>query len=193
VVYACNADQNPELAESYYRRSMDLAPSLTTTASNRAGNLRRMGRYTECVDLLNEVIRAYKDETPLLAVRGACRLMLGDVAGATEDIAPLRNNPKIAAAGSLMYLGLLGLKSGNVEQGVRDLESVTTYDRSARTELIVAEIYGVAGDEARATIHLKRAFDLNASCPAMVATSLAFKPIRHSNAVVALLKDHGIR
>ncbi len=193
VVYACHAGQNPELAESYYRRSMELMPSMTTTASNRAGNLRRMGRYTECVDLLNRVIRSFRDETPLLAVRGGCRLLMGDLAGATEDIAPLRHNPRIAHAGSLVYLGLLGLKSGRTEEGIRDLESVTQYDRSARTELIVAEAYGVAGEVDRATAHLKRAFDLDKACPAMVATSIAFKPIRHTEAIESLLARYGIR
>lgn len=49
VVYACHALQDPERAEDYYRRSMELMPDLTTTASNRAGNLRRISRYGDCV------------------------------------------------------------------------------------------------------------------------------------------------
>ncbi len=193
VIYACNRDQNPELAESYYRRAMELMPNVTTTASNRAGNLRRMGRYAECVELLNATIRAFRDETPLVAVRGGCRLLLGDVVGAREDIEPLRSNPKIAHAGSLIYLGLLELKDGRIESGVRDLEAFAQVDRSARTELIVAEAYGVAGDVARATAHLRRALDLDASCAPMVATSLAFKPVRNAPEVKSLLALHGIR
>jgi tetratricopeptide (TPR) repeat protein len=85
-VYACNTDQNPELAESYYRRAMELKPNLITAASNRAHNLRRLKRYGECIDLMNRTIRAFPDETPLVAERGACRLLAGDVSGAMEDI-----------------------------------------------------------------------------------------------------------
>ena len=193
VVYACNRDQDPELAESYYRRAMELTPNTTVTTSNRAGNLRRLGRYAECVEMLNANIRAFRDETPLLAVRGACRLMLGDLTGAREDIEPLRRNPKIAQAGSLVYLGLLELKDGRTESGIRDLEAVIQLDQSARAELIVAEVYGVAGDVGRATDHLKRAFDLDSSCAGLVATSIAFRPIRDDESVKALLALHGIR
>lgn len=192
-VYACNRDQDPELAESYYRRAMELKPNQTTAASNRAHNLRRMGRYAECVSLMNRMIRAFPDETPLLAERGACRLLAGDLAGATEDILPLRGNPKIAPAGALVYLGLLELKSGRTEAGIRDLEAVMQLDQSARAELVVAETYGVAGDVARAGIHLKRAFDLDPSCAEMVARSVAFQPIRHTEEVRSLLAQHGIR
>ncbi len=189
-VYACNRDQNPELAESYYRRAMELSPNLVTAASNRAHNLRRMGRYAECVELMNGMIKAFPDGTPMLAERGACRLLAGDLAGATEDIAPLRGNTRIAPAGALVYLGLLELKSGRTEDGIRDLEAVLQLDQSPRAELIVAETYGGAGDVARATTHLKRAFDLDSSCAAMVATSVAFKSIRDAEPVKSLLAHY---
>jgi len=192
-VYACNRDQNPALAESYYRRAMELSPNLVTAASNRAHNLRRMGRYAECVELMNGMIKAFPDGTPMLAERGACRLLAGDLAGAEEDIAPLRGNPKIAPAGALVYLGLLELKSGRTEDGIRDLEAVMQLDQSPRAELIVAETYGVAGDIARASIHLKRAFDLDASCATMVARSVAFAPIRDAAPVKSLLAHYQTR
>jgi tetratricopeptide (TPR) repeat protein len=192
VVYACNRDEDPELAESYYRRAMELAPNMTLVASNRAGNLRRMGRAAECVDIMTETIRSFRDETPLLAVRGGCRLVLGDIAGAAEDIEPLRDNPKIARAGSLIYLGLLELKSGRTEHGIRDLEAVTRFDQSARSELIVAEAYGVAGDVGHATLHVKKALALDASCAGTVAKSLAFKPIRQAEDIKDLLAIYGI-
>jgi tetratricopeptide (TPR) repeat protein len=192
-VYACNRDQNPELAETYYRQAMELSPNLVTAASNRAHNLRRMGRYAGCVELMNGMIKAFPDATPMLAERGACRLLAGDLAGATEDIAPLRGNTKIAPAGALVYLGMLELMSGRSEDGIRDLEAVLQLDQSPRAELIVAETYGAAGDSARASTHLKRAFDLDPSCASMVAGSVAFKPIRETDAVKALLAQHGIR
>ena len=192
-VYACNRDRNPELAETYYRRAMELKPNLITTASNRADNLRRMGRYAECVELMDRTIRAFRDETPLVAQRGACRLLAGDIAGATEDLSSARGNPKLAPAGALVYLGLLELKTGRPEDGIRDLESVMQLDRSARSELIVAEAYGVGGDIPRATTHLRSAFDLDPSCARTVATSVAFKPIRGSGPVTSLLAEFGIR
>jgi tetratricopeptide (TPR) repeat protein len=192
-VYACNRDQDPELAETYYRRAMELTPNLSTAASNRAHNLRRMGRYAECVEFTNRTIRAFPDATPMLAERGACRLLAGDVAGAAEDILPLRSNPKIAPAGALVYLGLFELKSGRPEEGIRDLEAVLQMDQSPRAELIVAETYALAGDVARASVHLKRAFDLDASCATMVARSVAFAPIRDAEPVKSLLATYKLR
>ena len=56
VIYACNNDQDPERADAYYRKALELAPDLMTAISNRAGNLRRMGRYAECIDLLNGAV-----------------------------------------------------------------------------------------------------------------------------------------
>ncbi len=192
-VYVCNRDQDAERADSYYRKAIELMPDLTTAIDNRAGNLRRMGRYTECIDLLNKAVRSFSDQTPLRAVRGGCRLMQGDLAGGAEDIEPLRGNPRIAPAGALVFLGLLELKRGNAAEGVRNLEAAASADPSARSELIVAEVYGITGEIARATAHLKRAFTMDASCPGMVDTSLAFKPIRETPEVKQLLGAYGIR
>jgi tetratricopeptide (TPR) repeat protein len=129
----------------------------------------------------------------MLAERGACRLLAGDLAGAAEDIAPLRGNTKIAPAGGLVYLGMLELMSGRTEDGIRDLEAVLQLDHSPRAELIVAETYGASGDVTRAATHLKRAFDLDPSCAAMVATSVAFKPIRDAEPVKSLLATYKTR
>ncbi len=192
VIYSCRLDQDAALAEEYYRQAMELMPSLTTAASNRAGNLRRMGRNADCIDLLNRTMRDYPDSTPLLAVRGVCRLLQGDVEGATEDIAPLRSNPKIAPAGSLVYLGLLALKTGRTEDGVRDLEAFTQYDRSARAELIVAEAYAVAGHIDRAAAHITRAIALDPACAPFVAKSIAFSAIRGEKPIESVLARHGI-
>jgi Tfp pilus assembly protein PilF len=191
-VYVCNRDQDAERAESYYRKALELMPDLTTAIDNRAGNLRRMGRYTECVDLLNKAVRSFPDQTPLRAVRGGCRLMQGDLAGGAEDIESLRGNPRIAPAGALVFLGLLELKRANAVEGIRDLEAAAEADQSARAELIVAEVYGITGEVARATTHLKRAFTMDASCAGLVDTSLAFKPIRNTPEVKQLLGAYGI-
>lgn len=193
VIYSCSIDQDPERAESYYQRAMDLMPSLTTTASNRAGNLRRLGRYTECVEILDRTMRDYPDQTPLLGVRGACRLMLGDVEGATADIAPLRNNPRMASLGSLIYLSLLALKTGRTEEGVRDLEAFTTSNPSAPAELIVAETYGLAGHVDRAAAHIKRAISLDGACARFVAGAVAFKPLLGEPSIQVLLSPGGAR
>ena len=192
-VYVCNRDQDAERADSYYRKALELMPDLTTAIDNRAGNLRRMGRYTECIDLLNKAVQSFPDQTPLRAVRGGCRLMQGDLAGGAEDIEPLRGNPRIAPAGALVFLGLLELKRGNAPEGIRNLEAAASTDPSARSELIVAEVYGSTGEVARATAHLKRAFTMDASCPGTVDSSLAFKPIRDTPEVKQLLGAYGIR
>lgn len=192
-VYSCNRDQDPERAESYYRQALELKPDLITAASNRAHNLRRLKRYGECIALMNRMVKAFPDETPLIAERGACRLLSGDTLGASEDIHTLRNNPKIAPAGALVYLGLLELRSGRLEEGVNDLEAVIRLDATARAELVVAEAYGLAGHVERALPHLQRAFDLDRSCAAMVDTARAFEQIRSNQAVNELLTRYGLR
>lgn len=193
VIYSCGIDQNAELAEDYYRRAMELMPGLITTVTNRAGNLRRLGRYGECVDLLNRALHDYPDDTPLLAARGICRLLLGDLEGATADISSVRSNPRLAPAGSLVYQGLLALKSGRIEEGERDLEAFTHYDQSAPSELIAAEAYVVGGFADRALTHIQRALALDATCAPFVSRAIAFAPLRQNASFRALLAEHGVR
>jgi Tfp pilus assembly protein PilF len=193
VIYACNRDQDPERAEAYYRKALELAPDLTTAISNRAGNLRRMGRYAECIELLSTASATFRDEPPVRATRGACRLMQGDLKGAAEDIEPLRGNPKFAPAGALVYFGLLDLKKGNTEQGVSELEQAVAASPSSRSDLIVAEVYATVGDISRATTHMKRAFASDPGCAGMVDTSLAFRSVRNTPEVRKLLDAYGIR
>jgi tetratricopeptide (TPR) repeat protein len=193
VVYACNRDQDPERAESYYRKALELAPDLTTAISNRAGNLRRMGRYRECIALLDKAVRTFRDEPPLRATRGACRLMQGDLAGATEDIEYLRGNPKIAPAGALVYLGFLDLKQGERARGVAELEEAVRTSPSSRSDLIVAEVYANVGDIPRAIEHMKKAFAADPGCAGMVDTSLSFRGVRNAPEVRELLAAYGIR
>lgn len=190
--YACDRGEDPKLADEYYRKALELRPDLTTAVSNRAANLRRMGRYAECIDLLNRALRSFSDESPLKLARGGCRLMQGDLVGAAEDIEPLRNSPKIAPGGVLVQLGLLELKRGEVDEGIRDLEAAANIARNAQAELIVAEAYAVAGDMSRLSMHLKRAFDMNRSCAAMVAESQAFRSVRDAAEVIALLGEFGV-
>lgn len=193
VVYACNRDQDAERAESYYRKALELRPDLTTAISNRAGNLRRMGRYADCIALLDKAVRSFPDQAPLRATRGGCKLMAGDLAGGAEDIESLRGNKRIAPAGALVYFGLLDMKRGNVEQGTRSLEDFVAADKSARSDLIVAEVYGITGHTPQAAAHLERAFAKDPKCASMVDTSLAFKPIRNTPEVKQLLGAYGIR
>ncbi|MGE5361447.1 MAG: tetratricopeptide repeat protein [Bacteroidales bacterium] len=193
VVYACNGDQDPEKAEAYYRKAMELAPDVTVVISNRAGNLRRMGRYTDCIQLLDKAVQKFRDEPPLHATRGACRLMQGDVKGAAEDIELLRGNPKMAPAGALIYLGMLDLKLGKVDEGVSELERFVENSPSYRSDLIIAEVYGATGDITRATGHLRKALSANRACADLVDTSLAFRAIRNTAQVKQLLETYGIR
>lgn len=193
VVYSCNRDQDPERAEAYYRKALELAPDLTTAISNRAGNLRRMGRYTECIALLDMAIRRFRDEPPLRATRGACRLMQGDLQGASDDIEYLRDNPKIAPAGALVYLGMLHLKQGYTDSGVAELEEVVRISPSSKADLIVAEVYAAVGDIGRTTEHMKKAFAADPGCAGMVDTSLAFRRVRNAPEVQQLLERYGIR
>ena len=193
-VYACDRDQDPARADSYYRRAMEYSPGHSIAASNRAHNLRRMGRYAECVELMNRTVKEFPDVEPILAERGACRLLAGDVEGASADILPLRGSPRLAPAGSLVYLGLLELKTGQTEAGIRDLDAALQLgEQGPRAELVVAETYGLAGDVPRAVVHLKRAFNLDRTCAGAVDKGVAFAPIRQSAEVKALLAQYGIR
>ena len=193
VIYACNRDQDPERAEAYYRKALELAPDSTIAISNRAGNLRRMGRYNECIELLTNAASRFRDEPPLRATRGACRLMQGDIAGASEDIESLRGSVRLAPAGSLVYFGLLDIKKGNKDQGISELEQAIAASPSSRTHLIVAEAYGSVGDISRSVAHMKQAFTSDPGCAGMVDTSLAFKSVRNAPEVRQLLESYGIR
>jgi tetratricopeptide (TPR) repeat protein len=152
-----------------------------------------MGRYAECIELLDNAVHSFRDEPPLRATRGACRLMEGDIKGATADIESLQGNARMAPAGALLYLGLLDLKRGEKERGISELEGAAGPNPSPRSELIVAEAYSSSGEVARAAAHMERAFAVEPACAGMVDTSLAFRSVRNTPQVKQLLERYGIR
>lgn len=193
-LYGCDRrEQNPALADAYYRKALDLKPDLTIAVENLASNLRARGRVDECIALLDDAIARLSDETPLLLVRGRCLLAKGDPGAAARDIEPLRNNPKIAPLGALAGLGWLELARGDAADGTRDLEAAARTNLGVQSELNVAEVYARVSDTAHTAAHLRRAFAMDRRCPAVVATSLQFRSIRDTRDVKALLAAHGIR
>jgi tetratricopeptide (TPR) repeat protein len=187
IPYVCGREVDAERADEYYRQALQLKPDLNTAVSNRATNLRRLGRYGECIELVDRALRSLTDETPLRLVRGGCRLMAGDLEGAAADIVPLRDSPKLSPVGPLVLLGLLELKRGETGVGVRDLELAAQVHEGAEAELFVAEAYAAAQDSPHLVAHLKRAFALDASCRGFVASSPAFRAVRDTSEIRELL------
>lgn len=178
MVYSCQRDVDAEQADRYYRQALELKPDLSTAITNRATNLRRLGRYAECISLTDAALRTSSDEVPLRFVRGSCRLANGDVEGAAADLEPLRDSPKLSTVSPLVEFGLLSLKRGQTEQGIRDLEVAARIQPGALSEIFVAEAYADAGDIPHVTSHLARAFAQDASCRQFVATSPAFARVQ---------------
>jgi tetratricopeptide (TPR) repeat protein len=187
IPYACGREVDAERADEYYKQALLLKPDLNTAVSNRATNLRRLGRYKECIDLVDRELKSLTDETPLRLARGGCRLMAGDLEGAAADIEPLRDSPKLSPVGPLVLLGLLELKRGETDAGVRDLELAARVHEGAEAELFVAEAYAAAQDAPHLVTHLKRAFELDPSCRGFVASSPAFRAVRDTSEIRGLL------
>jgi tetratricopeptide (TPR) repeat protein len=174
VAFACNRDQDPELAERYYARATELRPSLTTALLNRADNLRLLGRHAECIDLLTQSMRRFSDGSAS-ASRGRCRLMQGDLVGAAADIEPLRTDSKIPRFNAMTALGWLELKRGETDRGIRDLEAALVLTpNTVQSEFLVARVYADVGDVSRATTHLTRGLQNAPTCAALVARATRF-------------------
>jgi tetratricopeptide (TPR) repeat protein len=187
TVYACNRDVDAERADAYYRQALELKPDLSTAITNRATNLRRLGRYDECIELADGALRSLSDEVPLRFVRGSCRLEKGDLDGAARDLEPLRDSPKLSPVSPLVELGLLALMRGQTDEGVRDLEVAARIQPGPLSDLFVAEAYAAAGDMRHLTAHLARAFSEDAACRGFVAASPAFARVRQAPEIRALL------
>jgi Tfp pilus assembly protein PilF len=193
-IYTCgHAETNPELADDYYRKALDLKPDLTVAVENRAANLRHLGRYSQCVDLVTNSLVRLSDETPLFLMRGYCLLAQADVAAAARDIEPLRNNPKIAPLGALVAFGWLALERGDIRTGTRNLESAANAHASVQSELNVAEVYTRVGMTRQAVVHMKRAFDMNRACVGTVAHSPQFQSIRQDPELEAMMAGYSVR
>ncbi len=187
-IYTCNQQENnPELADTYYRKALDLKPDMTIAVENRASNLWRLGRYDECVDLLDRSLARLNDETPLFLIRGRCLLAKGDLTGGARDIEPLRNNAKVAPVGALAGLGLLALARGDIEGGTRDLEAASSANLTAPSELNIAELYARGGRTRQAAAHMKNAFDMNRACVGTVESLLQFQSIRQQPEVQSII------
>lgn len=187
MVYACGREIDAERADRYYRVALELKPDLSTAISNRATNLRRLGRYDECIDLAERALRTLNDETPLRFVRGSCRLAKGDLQGAAADLEPLRDSTKLSTVSPLVALGLLALKQGRTNEGARDLEAAARIQPGPLADLFIAEAYAEAGDIPRLAAHLRRAFAEDVGCRRFVAASPAFARVRKLPEIQALL------
>ncbi|HEY3547174.1 MAG TPA: hypothetical protein VGK17_13960 [Propionicimonas sp.] len=188
MVYACGRDVDAGQADALYRKALELKPDLSTAISNRATNLRRLGRHQECIDLAEQALRSVNDEIPLRFVRGSCRLAMGDLDGAAADLEPLRDSPKLSPVSPLVELGLLDLKRGRTNEGVRDLEAAAGIQPGPLSDIFVAEAYADAGDIPHLTAHLTRAFAQDATCRGFVAASPAFARVRGVPEVRRLLE-----
>lgn len=174
VAFACNRNQDPELAERYYARATDLKPGLTTALLNRADNLRLLGRHSECIDLLTQSMsRSY--DASASASRGRCRLMQDDLVGAAADIEPLRTDAKVPRFNALTALGWLELKRGETDRGIQDLEAALVgHANAVQGEFLVARVYADVGNVSLATAHLTRALQSAPSCATLVAKATQF-------------------
>ncbi len=192
IHFACARDQNPELAEFYYRWALEIEPSLTTALFNRAQNLAYLGRYEECATLLSPLIDA-TGNLSAIANRARCRLMQGNTAAAARDVESLLSNSQVPRRAQLLHQGWLQLKQGNTEQGVRDLEELATRYVSVQAELSVSQAYADVADASRTAEHLNRAFRMDAECAKMTAAAPSFRAVRRAPEVIAVLGSYGIR
>lgn len=122
-----------------------------------------------------------------------CRLLSGDIDGASKDIIPVRNDPKMATAGSLVYLGMLGIKAGRRDEGIRDLEAFAQYSRSARTDFNSSR--GIRlGRRGRPREGAPQAsLEADANCSRLVASSIAFQSVRSDPTVQHVIARYGVR
>ncbi len=194
TIYSCNEhENNPELADSYYRKALDLKPDMTIAVENRASNLWRLGRYDECVDLLDTSLTRLNDDTPLFLIRGRCLVAEGEFEAAARDIEPLRDNPKVAPLGALVGLGLLALARGDIETGTRDLERIVGANVTPQLELSVAEVYARVRMIHPTVVHMERAFDMNRACVGAVTGLLQFRSVLDEPEVKTLLAKYDAR
>lgn len=204
IAFACNRDQNPELAENYYRRAVEVSPDLTIAVMNRSKNLRQLGRYSECDELLTRAMGRHSDSA-MAASRGMCRLMRGDLIGAAADIEPLREDLSVPRHRALTRLGWLQIQRGQVEDGLRDLDRAATILASTpvaeqllstpEEQLTVAALYADTGEPSRAAIFVNLALQNDPACAEIVANATSFFPssLRTVPEVMATLAKYEAR
>ncbi len=192
TIYSCKGRrEDPELADIYYRHALDLKPDLTIAIENRAANLRHLGRYEECLDLLNRSITRFSDESPFLLNRGSRLVAKGDLAAATRDFEAL-NRSRIAPIGAALLRGWLEIMGGDIAAGTRDLEGAVATNASPQLELSVASTYARIGEMTPTVVHLRRAFTMDRMCADVVSKSLQFRMFLGRSEIRQILREYGV-
>lgn len=137
-------------------------------------------RYRDAANLLKTVIVTYPEEKELLE-RAQLYLRVCQRHLAPPDATPSTPEERV-------YAATLAINSGDLERAVTLLSSALTQDpANDRAEYMLGVALAIRGNQEAAIPHLERAVALNPDTRNLIAKEADLEPLRHTEAIAALL------
>ena len=188
--YGCGRRRDPQMAERFYRKALELDPQLITSHLGLAGQFGWMGQNGTALDLQNVALKYQPKNASVLRQRAVsllylqrpneAELQLREVAALT----PLSIQDEwVLAAIEIMRGNRDGDKrlAAAIERGPVILRSIDS-----------ARLYSILGEPLTAARHLERAFQADPSCVTFVNQSPPFAPIKNHPAIQAMVAKYRV-
>lgn len=183
--------RNPDLAERYYRDSLELDPGWYAAYTSLMTELLWTGRAAAALAVANMGLEALPGHPRIRAYRGFILLFLGNVdEGELELIGSIQEQS--ASAFEQIFLAMLDLKRGRAEAASRRFSRILATADSAVMHVLIGYGYFANHLAEAGAQHLARAFTLDADCLQYVARSSAVLRFNANSEVRTALQRLGI-
>jgi TolB-like protein len=181
--------RDPELAEHYYRKGLEIDPRFGLAHSGLIQHLSWAGREADALSAVDEGLRLLPNHVDLQRSRAMALLWLKRPDEAEQQLLTLASRSATSIQDEWQFGGIALLR-GEVETATARFRTVIARDPRAVRQIDTARIYCSAGRLSDAAFHLQCAFETDAACAAFVAGSPAFAPYRQHPDLRALLSRY---
>jgi len=184
--FGCAHKRDSDLAESSYRKALQLNPHFGAAHARLVTTLFWSGHEDEALRAAEEALRLLPDNVTVLRARGGALAWLRRADDVEQEVRQLGTMvaPSVLEDWELAVVSLVrGKKEEAAERFKRVIESGPVTHR----EIDIGRIYAEVGQAQQAAAHLQHAFELDSSCAGYVAESPAFAPYLNEPAFRALL------
>jgi TolB-like protein/tRNA A-37 threonylcarbamoyl transferase component Bud32 len=188
--FGCPRKRDAGLAESYYRKALDLNPSFGAAHARLITTLVWSGRESDAVTVAKDALRLLPRN--VLINRGLAGALLW--AGRADELETQLQKVSTMTSPNILdkwMRAVLDLYRGQTDEAAAKFKDVIAGGPVIVRETDTARVYAQVGHMNEAVQHLQQAFALDASCATFVSESRAFAAYRNDPALRTLLSRYG--
>jgi tetratricopeptide (TPR) repeat protein len=185
----CSRERNVELAETQYRKALDLNPSFGAAHARLATTLSWSRRESDAVAVSKNAARLLPNNVLINRTLAGNLLWSGkadELETQTQKVASMTTSTML----DKWMIAVLDLLRGRYENAAAKFPEVIAAGPVILREIDTGRIYAQVGRMKESTAHLQHAFELDPACATFVSWSPAFAPYRGDPALRDLLERY---